>query len=377
MNLRASRIDNKNIVIEWDGNPGEKYTIFIDGNIVRENTTSKKHSILIDSHDEIRVLNVQTNDISSLKLEHDSQMMYDKLKGGLIDISSMSDDVSREFKKFIVENGTSGDLLKVNVDLLDNNFNTEARLVKSGDIISASSSDKNIYLPFSFSDKPQEVIMKTGDKLESMTYDNFDQSLVIDSNRYGFGESFVLGGRRVVLAKGSVVIVLEDSLPLSFPEEGVQSEITTDVGTVAFGSMMATSYIQIKNKESSGETSLSLHVYIYNPSTDERLHATQINKTIDNSLTVGQCTWKAVDTTSSLSDTLKYGPSEVSIQSISGSQINTSTVDSTGLSFSSDDSSIFFGTSSQFKLSYVNDKILVMYLDKNTGMYTVKTQFER
>ena len=94
-------------------------------------------------------------------------------------------------------------------------------------------------------------------------------------------------------------------------------------------------------------------------------------------MTVGECTWQSLNTSNVMSDTLKYCPTSVSIRAVSGSEINTSIVDNTGLSFSSDESSIFFGTSSQFKLSYENNKVLIMHLNPETGLYKVKAQFER
>lgn len=377
MNIRASRIEKENLFVEWEGGLGEKFNIYLDGNVVREKTTMKRHSIEMDSHREIKVINTETNESSSITFENDKQAMYDKLKNGVIDLSSMDNSVSREFKAFIVENGTSGDILRVNIDVSGQLLNAEARLVKNGDTICSSDSDKNIYLPFSFSDKPQEVIMKSGDKVETLKYDIEEESLIVDSRRYGFGESFVLGGRRVVLGQGSVVVIFEDSLPLSFPEEGIQTEITTDAGTLSSGAMMATNYIQIKSKEQSGDTVMGSHVYLYNPSTDQRLYATNISKSINSEMTIGECTWKSLNTSNVMSDTLKYCPTSVSIMAVSGSEINTSIVDNTGLSFSSDESSIFFGKSSQFKLSYENNKVLIMHLNPETGLYKVKAQFER
>jgi hypothetical protein len=377
MNIRASRIEKENVFVEWEGGLGEKFNIYLDGNVVRGKTTMKRHSIEMDSHREIKVINTETNESSSITFENDKQAMYDKLKNGVIDLSSMDNSVSREFKAFIVENGTSGDILRVNIDVSGQLLNAEARLVKNGDTICSSDSDKNIYLPFSFSDKPQEVIMKSGDKVETLKYDIEEESLIVDSRRYGFGESFVLGGRRVVLGQGSVVVIFEDSLPLSFPEEGIQTEITTDAGTLSSGAMMATNYIQIKSKEQSGDTVMGSHVYLYNPSTDQRLYATNISKSINSEMTIGECTWKSLNTSNVMSDTLKYCPTSVSIMAVSGSEINTSIVDNTGLSFSSDESSIFFGKYSQFKLSYENNKVLIMHLNPETGLYKVKAQFER
>lgn len=377
MDLKASRIDNETVVVNWVSKKNDIFDIYIDDIIVRRDTRSNTHSVTMGYQGVIRVKNKTDDKEETLIIEGDRESVYEQLRGGIIDISNMSEKYSYGFKEFITEHGTTGDLLKVKVELLKNDIKTEARLVKNGDTIYSNNADKNIYLPFGFSNQDQYVNIQSGDKTEQMTYNNDTESLVVGSNNYGYGESFVLGGRRVVLAKGSVVIILEDSLPLDFPEEGTQTEITTDSGTTAMGITMAKNFIQVKGKEDSGGTSISSHVLMFNPVTDERLKVTEINKSVDDSLTLGKSTWKSIDASKTLIDILDYDPSEVNIHSVTGTTLNTSNINTTGISFSSDDSSIFFGSSSQTKLTYSDEKIQVQFMNSETGLYVTKAQFER
>lgn len=377
MNLVASRVDNETVVVKWETNGSDLFDIYVDDVAVRRNSKTTRHSINMGCQSRIMVQNTSNDTSETLIVEGDRKVIYDKLRGGVIDIASMDDSVSRGFKEFITENGESGDILRVNVKISNQNFNTEARLIKSGDVIDSSTNDKNIYLPFGFRQDDQWVKIKSGSRSDKLTFEKETESLVVGGAKYGFGESFVLGGRRVVLAKGSVVIVLEDSLPLSFPEEGTQTEVTLDAGTVATGITMANNFIQVRDRKSSGDTSVSSHVLMFDPVTDERLAVTEINRTVDESLTLGKCTWKTAGITRNLVDTLDYDPSEVRIHSASGTTLNSSNINTTGLSFSSDDSSIFFGSSSQVRVSYSDDKILVQFMNRKTGEYVTKTQFER
>lgn len=377
MNLDAVRVDKDTVVVKWITNDSDLFDIYIDGVVVRKNTKTGTHSINMGYQSSITVKNTNTQQEESLVIEGDKRIMYEKLRGGVIDISAMDESVSHGFKQFITENGESGDILRVNVEISNRDYKTEARLVKSGETIHSSSSDKNIYLPFGFKGNDQWVNIQAGDISETLTYEKDSESLVVGKQKYGFGESFVLGGRRVVLAKGSVVIVLEDSLPLAFPEDGTQSEITLDAGTVAMGITMATNFIQIREKESTGPTSISSHVLMFDPSTDERLEATEINKSVDESLTIGKCTWKSSGPARTLVDTFEYNPLGVNIHSSLGTKLNSSTIDTTGLSFSSDESSIFFGKSSQSRISYIDEKIVVQFMDRKSGEYVTKAQFER
>ena len=189
MNLKATRIDNENVVIKWNSPSPHRYNIYVDGKLVRTNTTSTSHSIHMGYQSIIKVENIDNSTSESLSIEKDKQMVYKKLKDGIIDISAMSETVTNGFKEFIVENGESGDLLKVNVELSKQVLNTEARLIKSGDTLHSNSNDKNIYLPFGFSENNQWVNIKSGDKTETLTYDNMNQSLVVGDQKYGFDES--------------------------------------------------------------------------------------------------------------------------------------------------------------------------------------------
>lgn len=377
MDLEASKIDGDGIIVEWEGEDNGRYDVFVDDVLVRGNTSSHKHSVDPQSNEIIRVVNKATGDSGAMITEKDSKKMYEMMKTGTIDLSGMGPVRSRLLKEFVVSNGTSGDLLKVDVRMNSTSFQTEARLVKNGDTVRSSDNDRNIYLPFGFSEEDQVVVFESGENRETLHYDVSTKTLKVDDSRYGFGDSFVLGGRRVALAEGSVVIIMEDSLPLVFPQDGVQQEITVESGTVVSGSMMAKSFIQVKQKESRGNTEVNSYVFSYDPETDERLGVSQIERTVDDAMTSSECTWKTVNTEKVLNNTLKYGPSEVSIESASGSVISTSTVNNTGLSFSSDESSIFFGPSCQFKISYDDGKVLVQHLDSSTGTYVTKTQFEQ
>ena len=377
MNLEASRVDNETVVVKWDSSDHDLFDVYVDDVIVRQRTRSTTHSINMGYQSRVSVRNITTNHVESISIEEDQRVIYEKIKGGLIDLSGMDASIAMGFKQFITENGSSGDMLKVNVQVDNHNFNTEARLIKSGDTIRSSDNNKNLYLPFGFRKQDQWVMVQSGDVSEKLTYDSESGSLIVGDARHGFGESFVLGGRRVVLAKGSVVIILEDSLPLDFPEDGTQEEVTLDTGTVVVGVTMAKNFIHVREKESSGDTSISSHVLMFDPSTDERLQVSEITKTVDESMTLGKCTWRSLGTTKALVDTLDYDPSQVKIHAVSNTTLNSSNIDNTGISFSSDEASIFFGSSSQVRVSYSDDRILVQFMDRETGEYVTKTEFER
>ncbi len=382
LNLEASRVGDETVVVRWDRGDGtDLFDVHVDGALVRRGTRSSTHSIDAGRQRKITVRNVTRGASESLVIEDDRRAMYDRLRGGVIDLSRMdeTDPSTRGFKEFLAENGETGDVLRVNVEISDRGFSTEARLVKSGDTIQSTSGDNNLYLPFGYREGDQWVKIQAGSggRSETLRFDGDTETLVVGSDAYGFGESFVVGGRRVVLARGSVVVILEDSLPLAFPEDGIQEEVTLDSGTVAMGVTVASAFLQVREKEEVGDTSVSSHVLMLDPATDERLVVTEIDKSVDDSLTLGRCTWRTAGPDKSLVDTLDYDASGVRIHSVSGTVLNSSRVDTTGLSFSSNDSSIFFGSSSQVRLAYSDDKILVQFRDGDTGEYVTKTQFER
>lgn len=311
------------------------------------------------------------------------QTLYDSMKDSIIDVASMDAAGVTEMKKFLYEFGTTGDLLRVNVgfDSTPKKFVADAVFLEDG--ANLSTLDTNLFLPFEGVPDAQDIM------ISSSKFEFVDDKVIVDGVEVGFGSPFFVGGRRVVLAKGSVVLLLEDSLVRVFPEEGVQSEIILNDGTLAVGDVMTTGIYQLEKKSvedqfnSSPDTSIVSYVFFHNDSTDQRTCVSKRTHTVNFLQTEGSSLLDLGYLDGSLEKVLDYGSSSVGIrsvsQSVSGVSESVATIDVEGLSFSSNESAVILGSFSEFRMKYDEDSdtVLIQHLDEVSGEYVTKREFGR
>lgn len=295
------------------------------------------------------------------------RILYDSMKESVIDVAAMDNAGVNEMKKFVYDHGQTGDLLRVNVSVNDKQFLAEAMFVEEGGSVDLTG---NVFLPFDSG--------KAGVTVASSVLKFDDDVMTVDGHEVEFGSPFILGGRRVVLAKGSVVIILEDSLLRDFPEEGVQDEIINNDGTIAVGNVVTSGVSQLERKENSGDTSVVAYVFFHDQGTDERVCVAKRTHTVDFFETNGSSLIDLGNSDGNMEQVMGYDSSALQIRSLSTSGAESiATIDVNGLSFSSDESSVVFGSAAEFRIKYddVSDTVQIQYLDGAT--YVTKREFGR
>jgi len=166
-----------------------------------------------------------------------------------------------------------------------------------------------------------------------------------------------------------------------FPKEGVQTEITANLGTVALGDVTTVDTILLENKEITGDTSISKYTIFHDDTTDERRCVSQNTKTVDENHTTCTSTTKL----GRLGDTEEVMVNAPEQTDIRGTDVSTGTetttsFDSTGISFDSNTAGVTLGTSpNQFRLYYndVVDKLQIQFYDTIGGEWVVKKEYSR
>lgn len=320
------------------------------------------------------MIDLEELDESSLRL------LYDSMRDSIIDVASMDPAGVVEMKKFLYEYGKTGDLLRVNVSFdtsTTKTFVADAVFLEDG--ASLPTLDTNIFLPFEGIPDAQDIT------ISSSKFQFVNDKVVVDGQEVDFGSPFVVGGRRVVLAKGSIVLLLEDSLVRVFPEEGVQNEIIVNDGTLAVGDVMTTGIFQLEKKEESDSgstpsTSLTSYVFFHDASTDQRTCVSKRTHIVDFSQTSASSLIDLGYLDGTLENVLDYGTSSVGIRSVStGGNESIATIDVDGLSFSSNDSAVILGSLAEFRIKYDDntDTIQIQHLNVNSGDYVTKREFGR
>lgn len=323
------------------------------------------------------MIDLEDLDESSLRL------LYDSMRDSIIDVASMDSTGVTEMKKFLYEYGKTGDLLRVNVSI-DSGSNPKtfvADAVFLEDGAEVPTLDTNMFLPFEGVPDAQDIT------IASSKFQFVNDKVVVDGEEIEFGSPFIVGGRRVVLAKGSVVLMLEDSLVRVFPEEGVQSEIIVNDGTLAVGDVMTTGIFQVEKKEESDSgsdpnpsTSLVSYVFFHDASTDQGTCVAKSTHTVDFLQTTASSLIDLGYVDGTLEKVLDFDTSSVSIRTVStDGKESVATIDVDGLSFSSNDSAVILGSFSEFRMKYdeTTDTIQIQHLDDVSGEYVTKREFGR
>lgn len=380
MNLTISNVKDSFMDISWNSQRTEsEYNIYLDGNTICRNfkNTYYRTPVPDNINSIFTVEEIGCGLKDTISFINSLEDLYDAMKktNGFIDVAMTEKMGIPGFKEYVQLNGCPGDKLRVSVKHNDMEFTTDATLLKDASLMDFDDGFQNIYIS---GRSDVQSIVKYGNHRSKVSYEHLTDSIYIDGSMLTYGDSCIVGGLKCIVVKGSVVIVLEDSLPQSFPLVGIENEVTQDAGTSASGVQIATRYIHIKNKESSGDTNIESYVYLYDATTDERLGITKIDKIIDENISSGSCSWKTLDpNTKVLEETLSFAPESVNIKCQNSNTENTSIFDTNGISFSNNDAGIFLGSLQQFKIKYENNKVLFQYKSSSGTSYVTKASIER
>ena len=308
-------------------------------------------------------MSIQLNDLDESSLND----VYLSMKDSIIDVTKMDSNGISCLKQFVYDNGESGDLLKLNVNLHNENIVTNAVFVEDG--FSSDEITSNILLPFEGKEEDQSVTIGGN----YINYEHDKNKVYVDGVEKNIGDSFILAGRNVSLAKGSVVIVLEDTLQKEFPYDGLQGEIVNNSGAVTYGDISTTTSILMESKESTGDTLVSSYVFFRDPVTDQRTCAVEYIKSVN--LTQTSCTSSIGigNTNNTVQTVLEYSSEKVDIRNPS----IVSTIDVEGISFDSNSAGVVLGDTTKFGIFYDedNDLLQIKYFDDIAGEYVVKKEF--
>lgn len=301
------------------------------------------------------------------------------MKLSIIDIAGMEEDGMKDMKQFIYDHGQSGDLLRLSVSIPQNDGNIIKEIISAefvGDGEQHDITDKNLLLPF------QNDIATVTIGSQIVSYDPLSESIFVDGVQRNIGDNFMLDGRNVSIAKGSIVIIIEDSLVKAFPKNDIQDEIISNTGSISIGDIVTTNTYLIERKEISGDTSVSSYIYFRDTITDERICGLEHVRTVDDGVISSTSNIKLSHTDSSnvktTQNVLEYGSINTTIRSLT--QVldeNTVTIDQTGISIGSDSASLILGENSEFGIFYEEstDTLHIKHLDINTGEYVTKREF--
>jgi hypothetical protein len=288
----------------------------------------------------------------------------------------------QKLKSYLQNVGHSGDILSVRVAIRGEVIDTDVELHKSGDTIILANCEKSLFFPFYSSVGSTQVssatFVKTGGGTIALTYEHGTDEIFLDGVKKVYGETFLLDNLPVILSRGSIIFLFEDAVPTAFPYIGTQSEVLQKAGPSFAAGSITKSFMQL------GLDGVHRRQYISDMS--GVVEVSNISASGDLANDNVSYSWNVLHTRDDrkmvMQPTLVCSSSEVGIQAVGVSEEAVQTtfgVD--GLSFNSDNASIFLGSNKQFRIGYLpadrvfQDRLVFEHLDLSTHEYVTKAEF--
>ena len=328
------------------------------------------------------------------------------LEDGTYDATQFNKNVHDVFLKYFNDIVQHGDTIYTSVILKGAPKNIETKAVVEGSFTDVSG-DENLFLPFTTaSGGVQSVTLNNAvpsagadsegradadaDAAEQYTsnvavvYTPESNSFTIGGSAYGVGDKFALFGKMVTVADGSIVLVFEDTVAKSYPfNTSTASNVLGTLGS-QFAKNVTCSVINVIGSKTTGATgSTSSSSWVYDTDADTIAEATRMVHTMDE--TSGSATLSIgvrhtdANANAFIEPVIECAPTSTTISAQDGSDNTVSTtVDSTGISFDTDDASIYFGAAQKFRIIFRDgtpSTLAIESYDSTTGTYMTRSEF--
>ena len=337
-----------------------------------------KHDILVSSNQTHKVAEVCAR---TLEMNDESMLLFYKSRitkqhsnggGGSGDVYYDLTGINPSTMKYLRTSGImrSGDLVSVSCTNSCTNSCTDspalASVTVSGDTVVL---DKNMYVLPDFSltsSSSSNQFVCVEDPFTQMShilqFDKSESFVKYDHQVYTHGTSFRVGNTNVTVAKGSIILIIEDdpSIPTDFPGGQDDAEQALNAGDLVVRDLFLRSSFQVAKKVEDGETKALNSFHVYDPSTGETRECTTVEYCLNQKGDTGSLAVNVLYTDDNdlqtMVNTFTTNPSATTITTRDGTEAVTATFDANGLSFDSDNGDIYFGAAKDFRIHYAQEE---------------------
>ena len=408
--MNVSLVSAFSVKTSWETIESDSdYTVqWKTGEITMETTSDKPSIVLLNLEPDTEYLvNVSVDgtvlSASEFKTFPESEPhlenLYESIKtdDGNYDATNFEKKAHDVFLKYFNDVVKSGDTIYTSVNIKGTQRNVETTAVVS-DTIMPVSGEKNLFLPFTKdSGKNQKVTLQNAvGKSESesevsyatkvdLVYNDADDSFIMGDRVFKIGDKFELFGRAVTVADGSIVLVFEDTVELTYP-----FDITTATNVVGtLGSQFAkniTCNVINTIGTTIGGTAGTCHssAWMYESDNVTISEATRIVHTMDatgESATVSIGV-RATDLSGNtfIEPVLQCAHDSTTISAQDASDATASaTFNAAGLQFDTDAGAIYFGSSQTFRIIFLpgspTNILAIQSYDSGAGDYVTRSEF--
>jgi len=346
--------------ILWGQGDPCNVSIFCDGNLLNT-IPNQTHKIEMTNMDPntlytVSLSNGDTISIKTTPMTVANMTQYVKIKTDINNVVDLS-LLHPVHTAYLRENSILGMGQIVNVQgELDLNVNIyKAKVATPGDTVTVEGGG-NVYLVPNFETVDQCFCMNVGGENHVIGFDNTESFVSHDGNVYTHGDKFVLSNHFVQVAKGSLILVVQDDVPIDFPGgDAIAAQVLTSGDIVVKDLIMRTSTQVVEKVTGSTTYGLSSY-YVYDSSTGIALECSRISHGLNDAKDTGSIKFSVLYTDSlgaqSLIDTVNTNPEETSIRSKTDTADLTATFGTGGLYFDTDEGDIYFGADKDFRIHF-------------------------
>ncbi len=325
------------------------------------------------------------------------QNMYDSLKteSGIYDTSKLNKELHDIFMKNFSDIVQNGDAIRAPIRISDDNSQiVEATAVTVGNKIRVSEEAGSIFLPFSNSMTPS-----INDQDHSVTLHNeFDEVVVYysrdtntlrcgDYTDISVGDRMFMFNREVLVAEGSMVLVFQDTLTKTYPfsTASAASLTTGSYGSYFTKNLSCGSMNLLGSKTSQTTGSATVSGYVYDSTAGTVSEMTRMVHSVDAAKATGTISLGVlhVDGSNSFIEPVietTYDSTLITATSTDSQASLGTRFDTTGISFSSSEGSIYFGLNKNFRIKFTDggaspSTLAIESLNTSTGTYVTRLAF--
>lgn len=394
-------VDADTYSVKWKTGSVEQQTTTTTASVVLINLepdTLYEVCVVPESSDVGFLGSVQTYPLDDPRL--DNLYASIKLGDGTYDATLFDKNVHDVFLKYFNDVVKHGDTIHASVILKGAPKQVETRAVVEGSVTDVSGVE-NLFLPFSKdATGAQRVTLNNAvpvkddeaasDAVEAypsnvdLLYTPESDTFTIGGNVYGVGDKFTLFGQMVTVADGSIVLVFEDTVARTYPFNNATA--SNVVGQL--GSQFAKNYTcQSMNLVGSTTTGVagntSSSSWMYDTEADTVTEATRIVHSLDenNTSAVLSIGVRHTDAASNafIEPVLQLAPGSTTISAQDNSDNTVSTtIDSSGISFDTNEACIYFGAAQKFRMIFRDgtpSTLAIESYDADSGTYMTRSEF--
>lgn len=342
------------------------------------------YNVAIESSDEQQV--IEGSFITEKESTPEMGNLYESLKNadGVYDTTRLDKRVHDIFLEHFSTFVKSGDEIIASVTVNGSPQEITTVAVTDGSKITVQDSSK-LFLPFSKDNtKPMQAVTLVGESDEAtLAYDREVDAFGYGGEMYKVGDKFEMFGRTVTVADGSIVLIFADTVMKAWPFQASKALAVVGSAGSNFMTNLTANVVNLVGQKVDGETGSTYNsAWVHNTTDSTTMEITRMVHTLDETSENATLSLGVLHTDANSNQFLEpviqstYDATTISAQDANDATAS-ATFQSTGLSFDTDEASIYFGANQTFRIAFTDgtpSTLKIESLDSVSGEYL--TRFE-